>query len=164
MLYNSIFTPLFFYFIIASFIETLKDKQASTENQAAFLSQEVEQLKEDLEVSTFNMPLPFPSPRISMLMRLLSVKQSLHLFRTFEPRFRSLSAGILLYLYYCYHRILGRSPGARTSLFLFCPVLNFALFFCTLVVVYLLFDENVLNCKFQLLWCLMKSITRHKNL
>ena len=50
---------LLFYCIIASCIENLKKKQASAENQKDLLSQEVEQLKEDVAVSTFNMPSPF---------------------------------------------------------------------------------------------------------
>ena len=50
---------LLFYCIIASYIANLKEKEASTENQADLLSKEVEQLKEDLEVSF--------SPRISVL-------------------------------------------------------------------------------------------------
>ena len=50
---------LLFYCIIASCIENLKKKQVSAENQKDLLRQEVKQLKEDVEVSTFNMPSPF---------------------------------------------------------------------------------------------------------
>lgn len=56
-----------FYFINASYIETLKEKLASTEHQAALLSQEVEHLKESLEVSTLNIPSPFPLLRSESL-------------------------------------------------------------------------------------------------
>ena len=51
---------LLFYCIIASCIEDLKKKQASAENRKDLLTQENEQLKKDVEVSTFNIPSPFP--------------------------------------------------------------------------------------------------------
>ena len=46
--------------MIISYIESLKEEQASTEQQAALLSQENEQLNEDLEVRTPSIPSPFP--------------------------------------------------------------------------------------------------------
>ena len=51
---------LLFCCIIASCIEDLKKKQASAENQKDLLTQENEQLKKDVEVSTFNILSPFP--------------------------------------------------------------------------------------------------------
>ena len=55
----NIYPAWLLYFMIISYIESLKEKQASTEQQAALLSQENEQLNEDLEVSTPSIPSPF---------------------------------------------------------------------------------------------------------